>query len=69
MYRQSVAAAPNLYFIMYGSLICHTAKNGQFGSIMCIGHTLGEESLFSSDKGQGIRRTESVISSDNACVL
>ena len=69
VYRQGISASPKLYFIMYGSLVLHTAKHGQFGSIMCIGHTLGEESLFSLNKGQTIKRTESLISSDNSCVL
>lgn len=36
---------------------------------MCIGHTMGEESLFKQDQGQLIKRTESVVSKDYSCVL
>lgn len=68
---------------MYGSFICQTNKNGKFGSIMCIGHTLGEE-ILSSDATENyphinsnndnhpsnsIKRSESVISNDYCCIL
>ena len=69
VYRQGVTASPNLYFIFYGSFACHTEETGAFGAVMCIGHTLGEEVLFSSDKNRGVRRTESVLSEDHSCVL
>jgi len=46
IYRQGIVSAPNLYFIMYGSFTCQNSDVGGFGSIMCIGHTLGEEILF-----------------------
>jgi hypothetical protein len=36
---------------------------------MAVGHTLGEEILFSQDKDKGVIRTESVVSSDESCVL
>ena len=67
---------------MYGSFICLTNKSGKFGSIMCIGHTLGEE-ILSSDSTVNyphierpndqplsyVKRSESVVSNDYSCVL
>ena len=34
---------------------------------MCVGHTLGEEILFST--GAQVRRTESVVSQSSSCVM
>ena len=28
VYRQGIAAAPNLYFIVYGNYMCYTARSG-----------------------------------------
>lgn len=46
---------------------------GNFGSIMCVGHTLGEETVFGSNSGDGSGdlslRSESVVCSDYACVM
>ena len=36
---------------------------------MAVGHTLGEEVLYSPDRKRGMVRTESVFSQDNSCVL
>jgi hypothetical protein len=60
IYREGAAAAPNIYFILYGSFSCQAREGGSFGSIMCVGHTLGEEIMFSHDAH--VRRTESVVS-------
>jgi len=53
---------------MYGSLYLHSAKHGQFGSTMVIGHTLSEESLFLMKKGRS-KRIESLVSKNHSCVL
>ena len=66
IYRESIAAAPNIYIIMYGQFAAVANKAGVFGPCMCVGHTLGEEMLF----GQGKQyRTESVLAKVPSCVL
>jgi hypothetical protein len=57
IYRENLPVGPNIYFIMYGQLICHSVDGGYFGSIMCVGHTLGEEVLLGP---AGSNRSESV---------
>jgi hypothetical protein len=47
IYREGAPAAQNLYFILYGNFICYSQSRGHFGAIMAIGHTLGEEILYS----------------------
>lgn len=69
IYRQGATAATNIYFILYGGFVCKTSEAGTFGSIMCVGHTLGEEVIFGFEAHNGVRRTESVSSTDSSCVL
>ena len=65
IYKEQSQAAPNLYFILYGAFQCKSQYTGSFGSIMCVGHTLGEESLFN----QVETRIESVVAIEESCVL
>ena len=62
--------AQNVYFILYGSFSFETEETGKFGSLMCVGHTLGEEIVFATDTSLiSLRRTESVVSDAVSCVL
>ncbi len=36
---------------------------------MCVGHTLGEEVILGFEAHNGVRRTESVSSTDSSCVI
>ena len=56
---------PYFYVILYGQLSCQKANGDPFGSLMCIGHTLGEETLFQKQK----YRTETVTAVTECCVL
>ena len=72
IYREGIIAAKNIYVIMYGSFQCQTKAVGIFGSMMCIGHTLGEEIIFSKKKKPDYApptRTESVSAKSFSCVL
>ena len=46
--------------------MCHSREVGYFGSVMCVGHTLGEEILLGSPSAY---RQESIQSKDASCVL
>ena len=52
IYHESQPVASYLYFIIHGSFIFESKETGNFGSIMCIGHTLGEEVLFGEEAQQ-----------------
>lgn len=71
IYRESIAAAQNIYIIMYGQFESQSTVSGPFGPAMCVGHTLGEEVIFNRDQGKDgkLFRTESVIAKVPSCVL
>ncbi len=51
-----------MYVIIYGNFICELEE--QFGALMTVGHTLGEEILF------GVKtRIETVKAVEEACVM
>ncbi len=68
IYRQDAEVTPNIFFILFGSFACSKQQIGDFGSIMCVGHTFGEEILFCGEKDY-LKRKESIVCKDQACVL
>ena len=68
VYKQDAEVTPNIFFVLFGSFVCSKQQIGDFGSIMCVGHTFGEEILFSGDKDY-LKRKESIVCKDQACVL
>ncbi len=42
--------------------MCSTTEAGEFGSTMCIGHTLGEEIIYSANEEGDVFRSESITS-------
>ena len=61
IYHQYQPTTYSLYLIVHGSFIFTTQQAGNFGSIMCIGHTLGEEIMFQNEHSI---RSESAIAND-----
>jgi hypothetical protein len=67
VYKQDVKAVPNIYFILYGSIKFTLDNYGDFGEILGVGYTVGEEILFEND--ESVYRSESAISIGDSCLL
>ena len=65
LYVKGQRVKPYIYIVPYGAFTCETKNGRRFGDLMCVGHTLGEESLFSTQK----QRSETVSTCAQSCVL
>ena len=72
LYRQGSTAKANIYFVLYGQMQFRHLVYGNFGEVIGLGWTVGEEILYGeddNDNGKEILRLENCQSIGHSCLL
>ena len=75
VYREKQIARANVYFVLYGqfnftSQVLKQKEDNQFGEIIGLGWTIGEEILYGSRVDQkSLQRHENCVSLNDSCLL